>query len=98
SGGHHGAATSAAAAIELFQTAALVHDDVLDGSDTRRGHPALHRRVEALHATKGWHGGAAAFGEAGAVLAGDLALMCCQRALGEATTALDPGTARRVTA
>lgn len=95
-GADEGAATSTAAALELFQTAALVHDDVLDGSDTRRGQPATHRRVEALHAAQGWHGSAVEFGEAGGVLAGDLALMSCQRALGEATTALDPGTSRTV--
>ncbi|MFN3866916.1 MAG: polyprenyl synthetase family protein, partial [Demequina sp.] len=74
-GTRDGEATSVAAALELFQTAALVHDDVLDGSDTRRGNPATHRRIEALHTAQGWHGSAAKFGEAGAVLAGDLALM-----------------------
>ena len=31
------------AALELFQAAALFHDDVMDDSDTRRGHPAAHR-------------------------------------------------------
>lgn len=97
-GDHPAAATSVAAAIELFQTAALVHDDVLDGSDTRRGKPAVHRRVQALHESAGWHGDSEAFGEAGAVLAGDLALMCCQRALGDATTALAPSSAHTVSA
>ncbi|WP_062133430.1 polyprenyl synthetase family protein [Demequina aestuarii] len=92
------AATGVAAALELFQTAALVHDDVLDGSDTRRGRPATHRRVEALHDERGWHGDAAAFGEAGAVLAGDLALMCCQRALRDALTTLSAAVARSVSA
>ncbi len=96
-GAQHEAATHIAAAVELFQTAALVHDDVLDGSDTRRGRPATHRQVEALHEAQGWHGSAANYGEAGAVLAGDLALMCCQRALGEATVGLEPAVARTVT-
>lgn len=90
------AAISVAAAIELFQTGALVHDDVLDGSDTRRGNPSTHRQVEALHSAAGWHGDSTAFGEAGAVLAGDLALMSCQRALGGAVTSLPPATARLV--
>jgi geranylgeranyl diphosphate synthase type I len=63
---------TAAAALELLQAGALVHDDVVDGSDTRRGQPAAHRRFERLHAEAGWRGSAAAFGTAGAILLGDL--------------------------
>ncbi|GAB7191175.1 polyprenyl synthetase family protein [Kineococcus sp. NUM-3379] len=62
------------AALELFQAAALIHDDLMDGSDTRRGLPAAHRRFEALHAAAGWAGGSERFGLAGAVLTGDLCL------------------------
>jgi geranylgeranyl diphosphate synthase, type I len=65
---------TAAAALELFQAAALIHDDVMDDSDTRRGKPAVHRRFEALHGAQGWDGSAERFGLAGAVLAGDLCL------------------------
>ncbi|WP_159449637.1 polyprenyl synthetase family protein [Demequina sp. NBRC 110057] len=81
------AATSLAAGLELFQTAALLHDDVLDGSDTRRGGPSAHREIEAFHAARGWHGASRDFGAAGAILAGDLALMACQRAVGAAGAA-----------
>ena len=64
----------AATAFELFQAAALLHDDVMDASDTRRGRPAAHRRMAALHRENGWEGDADRFGEAAAILAGDLCL------------------------
>jgi geranylgeranyl diphosphate synthase type I len=65
---------SAAAGLECFQAAALLHDDVMDGSDTRRGRPSLHRRVSRLHQELGWAGESDRFGEAAAILAGDLCL------------------------
>jgi geranylgeranyl diphosphate synthase type I len=83
-------ATVVAGAIELFQTAALIHDDVLDRSDTRRGLPSTHRALEALHGSHSWLGDAARFGEGGAILAGDLALMACQQMLTTAIAGL-PG-------
>ncbi len=64
----------AAAAMELFQAAALIHDDLMDDSDTRRGQPSVHRRFAARHAAAGWAGDGERFGLAGAVLAGDLCL------------------------
>ena len=63
-----------AAALEMFQAAALLHDDVMDGSDTRRGRPAAHRQLADLHRARGWEGSPEAFGVAGAILAGDLCL------------------------
>ncbi len=60
------------AALEIFQSAALVHDDLIDNSDTRRGRPASHRALEAAHRAAGWSGDAEAFGRASAVLLGDL--------------------------
>lgn len=64
----------AAAAMEMFQAAALIHDDVMDGADTRRGMPSVHRRFAARHAAAGWAGDGERFGLAGAVLTGDLCL------------------------
>ncbi|HVN12633.1 MAG TPA: polyprenyl synthetase family protein [Kineosporiaceae bacterium] len=66
---------AAASALEFFQAAALIHDDVMDDSDTRRGAPAVHRRFATLHRGGGWAGDGARFGLAGAVLAGDLCLV-----------------------
>ncbi|HEU4331239.1 MAG TPA: polyprenyl synthetase family protein [Lapillicoccus sp.] len=63
-----------AASMEFFQAAALLHDDVMDGSDTRRGMPAAHRAFAALHSDSGWAGDSARFGESAAILAGDLCL------------------------
>ena len=68
------AIVTAAAALELFQAAALLHDDVMDGSDTRRGRPATHRRMANLHRGNGWTGDGEQFGESAAILAGDLCL------------------------
>ncbi|MBL8929070.1 MAG: polyprenyl synthetase family protein [Kineosporiaceae bacterium] len=65
----------AASALEFFQAAALIHDDVMDDSDTRRGLPSVHRRFAAVHDQAGWRGEGHRFGQAGAILAGDLCLV-----------------------
>jgi geranylgeranyl diphosphate synthase type I len=71
------AALIAAASLELLQASALIHDDYMDGSDTRRGKPAVHKRFEALHAADGWEGPDARFGAAAAILLGDITLTWC---------------------
>src|SRR5689334_16713197 len=48
------AAVAAAASLEFLQAAALIHDDVMDGSDLRRGAPSVHRRFAALHRDNRW--------------------------------------------
>ncbi|MFL6028208.1 MAG: polyprenyl synthetase family protein [Friedmanniella sp.] len=65
----------AAASLDLLHVSALVHDDVMDSSDLRRGQPAAHRQFQRQHAAAGWLGDASAFGRAGAILLGDLLLM-----------------------
>ncbi|GAA1251720.1 polyprenyl synthetase family protein [Kitasatospora nipponensis] len=67
----------AAAALELLQASALVHDDLMDRSDTRRGLPSMHRRFEALHRANGWRGDREQYGAAAALLLGDLLLIWC---------------------
>ena len=71
------AAFTASAALELLQASALIHDDYMDGSDTRRGKPAVHKRFEALHVADGWEGSPARFGAAAAILLGDITLTWC---------------------
>lgn len=69
------AAIRAISSLELLQACALIHDDLMDGSDTRRGKPAIHRHFENLHIQGSMAGVATQFGEAAAVLLGDLALV-----------------------
>ncbi|TDQ52538.1 polyprenyl synthetase family protein [Actinorugispora endophytica] len=77
-GGDEPGVYTAAASLELLQACALIHDDVIDNSDTRRGLPATHRRLAALHERSGWSGDAAAFGRGSAILLGDLCLSWCE--------------------
>ncbi len=63
---------NAACALELFHAAALIHDDVIDRSDTRRGRPAAHRHFESLHRAEAWRGSTEHFGISTAILLGDL--------------------------
>ena len=65
-------ALTAAASLELLHVAALVHDDLIDASATRRGRPAAHARFAAHALAEGAAPGpAAAFGSAAAILLGD---------------------------
>ena len=64
----------AASSLEFLQACALIHDDVMDNSDTRRGKPASHKQFESLHKNSSWHADSAKFGEGAAILIGDLAL------------------------
>jgi geranylgeranyl diphosphate synthase type I len=61
------------AALELLHTFALIHDDVMDGSDTRRGLDAVHQRFIRAHVDGRWRGESRRFGEGIAILVGDFA-------------------------
>ena len=73
-----------AAALEMFHAAALVHDDLLDQSDTRRGQPAVHKRFESLHQKHSYAGSSERFGLAGSVLVGDMMLAWSSELFGDA--------------
>jgi geranylgeranyl diphosphate synthase type I len=64
----------ACASLEVLHASALVHDDYMDASDTRRGRPATHRAFEAEHRAAGWRGDPEQHGAAAAILLGDLLL------------------------
>jgi geranylgeranyl diphosphate synthase type I len=62
-------------ALELLHACALVHDDVIDESATRRGMPTAHMHFAELHRGRGWRGSAEQFGRSAAILMGDLSLV-----------------------
>ena len=74
----------AIASLELLQACALIHDDLMDRSDTRRGKPSIHRHFESLHVQDELEGFAPAYGLAAAVLLGDLALVWSNQMLNSA--------------
>ncbi|MCL1838896.1 MAG: polyprenyl synthetase family protein [Propionibacteriaceae bacterium] len=62
----------AAASLELLHVSELIHDDVMDGSDTRRGQPAAHRQFQRWHSSNQLLRDSEVFGKAGAIILGDL--------------------------
>lgn len=78
---HLEAIYKASLSLELLQACALIHDDMMDGSDTRRGAPAIHKRFEREHHERSGVGVSETFGSAAALLLGDLALVLSTQAL-----------------
>jgi geranylgeranyl diphosphate synthase type I len=65
----------AGAAFELLHAFALFHDDIMDGSVTRRGRTTAHESMQASHREHGWSGDARRFGDGAAILIGDLSFV-----------------------
>jgi geranylgeranyl diphosphate synthase type I len=82
------------AALEMLHACALVHDDVIDDSATRRGMPTVHVKFAGLHRNSGWRGSADQFGTSAAILLGDLALVWADDIV--ATAQLSVGARQRV--
>lgn len=61
------------AALELLHVFALIHDDVMDSSETRRGRPSVHAAARDQHVQRHGIGDPQRYGENIAILAGDLA-------------------------
>lgn len=71
----------AACALELLHAAALLHDDVIDGSARRHGAETRHVEFARRHRDGGWGGNPEAFGAGVAILLGDLAQAYARRGL-----------------
>ncbi|HYO85256.1 MAG TPA: polyprenyl synthetase family protein [Dermatophilaceae bacterium] len=64
---------TAGAALETLHLFGLIHDDIMDESETRRGRPTPHAHASAAHRAVGGRGSSATFGVNMAILLGDLA-------------------------
>ena len=73
----------ACTSLELVHVCALIHDDVMDGSDTRRNKPAIHKAFQQIHQDSSYKGSSERFGSSSAILMGDLALVWADRLLVE---------------
>ena len=87
----------ACASLELLHASALVHDDLMDASDTRRGRPATHRAFAEAHREDRWSGSPQQYGAAAAILLGDLLLVLGRRAAAPLRAPAGPGGPRRWT-
>ncbi len=84
-----------ATGLELFHAAALVHDDIIDNSDTRRGVTSAHRQFEQHHREGRFAGSATHYGTSSAVLLGDLLLAWADDQFFGATVGVTPEVASR---
>ncbi|MGO9927980.1 MAG: polyprenyl synthetase family protein [Mycobacterium sp.] len=75
------AALSATASLELLHAFALLQDDVMDDSASRRGRPAAHIQFASWHRRRGLSGSSRRFGESAAILLGDLCLIWAEQML-----------------
>lgn len=77
-----------AAAVETLHLFALVHDDVMDESDSRRGLPSAHCEATAWHRNADAGGDPEVFGRNLAILLGDLAHTLADRLIDDLPKAL----------
>src|SRR3989344_1000527 len=80
----HDAAIFASLSVELLHTFALIHDDIIDNADLRRGRPTTERIFEKFHHSRKLQGDAGQYALSTAILAGDLAISFAEQILTEA--------------
>lgn len=82
------AALRACAALELLHCFALIHDDIMDRAEHRRGAPSCHVAHARAHRDRGSLGDPERHGVSMAILAGDLALVRADDLVAEALETL----------
>ncbi|MCE5288877.1 MAG: polyprenyl synthetase family protein [Nocardiaceae bacterium] len=85
------AAFGVASALELLHACALIHDDIIDASLTRRGVATVHVDYAGRHRRAGFSGDSARYGESIAILLGDLALSWSEDMVTESGVEADAG-------
>lgn len=86
-------ALRACSAVEVLQSFALAHDDVMDAAPLRRGSPSFHAVYTTQHRERGLRGDARRYGESLAILVGDLAMVWADDLLHESLADLPAGAA-----
>ncbi len=66
-------ARKASVSMELIQDMLLIHDDIMDLDEERRGGPTFHKVFEKYHMSRGFSGDHELFGRNMSIIAGDLA-------------------------
>nr|WP_232483366.1 polyprenyl synthetase family protein [Brevibacterium yomogidense] len=84
------AIAAAAGSVELLHAAALVHDDIIDESETRRGRPSVHARFRDAHARTRMAGDSELYGTSAGIIAGDLCLALSEELFDSAGFANSP--------
>lgn len=97
-GRHQESAWYLALACELLHSYLLVHDDIMDHAEQRRGTETPHARFARIHRLNGWHGDPEAYGRSVAIMVGDLAWSWAAECADRAFTALDEGAASKLSA
>lgn len=85
----------AAAAVELAHSSLLIHDDIMDRDDLRRGQPSMHRQYARLGSDR-QVADSERFGSSLAICGGDAGLLLAFRLMSEVQASAANATAGRV--